>query len=390
MSRIDPVCFPPARHNGVTVCSECFDDTDLTDHITNYEKSGDCTYCGTAREHVAPFDEIAQFVAQRMGTFYGQAVDQLMYVSREGGYQGAHEDTYDCLYGSIGLQLTSLDEERLRHDLASEIGDDAWCDYDNAALEIDQSLMSSWDEFQTATKGERRFFFHNIGEPETSHPDERSIIQFLNEVAGLIASSGLVQIVDAGYVLSRARPFVEEPWTTAAELGPPPVEHALQSNRMNPPGIPMFYGAETDDLAAMETRADQMTIGRFETRRPIRLIDLASLPEVPGFFSEASREHIQGLAFLHQLSAKMAEPVEQSNRINVDYIPTQILTEFLRDYEFEGGPVDGIRYVTALESEGENTVLFATQDNLVHGEEYAESDNRWLVLTSTSQYQSQA
>ena len=162
MSRIDPECFPPASDCYTAVCTECFDDPDLAERIESYQVAGECSYCGVAREHIAPFDEIAQFIGERMSTFYGRAVDQLPYNSREGGYLARHEDTYDCLYESIGLELSSDGEEALRHDIVGEIGDDVWCDFDWLSLEIDQSLLSSWAEFCAATKSSRRFFFHNI------------------------------------------------------------------------------------------------------------------------------------------------------------------------------------------------------------------------------------
>lgn len=388
MSRIDPECFPPASYSDSTVCTECFDDLDLSERIEGYGTSGECSYCGVERNFVAPFEEIAQFIAERMSTFYGRAVDQLPYNGREGGYLARHEDTYDCLYESIGLELTSENEEALRNDLADEIGDDLWCDFDWLALEIDQSLLSSWSEFCSATKSLRRFFFHDIGQAQSYHPDERSVIEFLHEVTALIEKMGLVQTIPAGYSLFRARPHDGNPWVTSNDLGPPPAAIALQSNRMNPPGIPMFYGAETGELAALEVRAIQATIGEFKMLRDVRIINIADLPPVPGFFSEASREERQGLSFLHRLTRLMAAPVPQNDRVNVDYIPTQILTEFFRDYSFDEGQVDGVRYVTSLEREGANAVLFATQDNLVTGAE-PQSAMRWIELVGIQEYVAQ-
>jgi hypothetical protein len=385
VSRIDPECFPTVSASGNTVCTECFDDLDLAERIEGYETPGECSYCGTDREFVAPFDEIAEFIAKRMSTFYGRAVDQLPYNGREGGYLARHEDTYDCLFESIGLELSCENEDALRDDLVGEIGDDLWCDFDWLALEIDQSLLSSWDEFCAATKSSRRFFFHNIGQAQSYHPDERSVIEFLHEVTALIEGMGLVQMIPAGYPLFRARPHDGDAWAEPCDLGPPPAAVALQSNRMNPPGIPMFYGAETANLAALEVRATQATIGEFRTLREIRIINLADLPPIPGFFSEASREERQGLSFLHRLTRIMAAPVPQNDRVNVDYIPTQILTEFFRDYGFDGGQLDGVRYVTSLNTQGANAVLFATQDNLVTDKE-PESAARWIELVATQEY----
>lgn len=384
MSRIDPENFSPSSFGDATVCEECFGDEDLTERIQAYETSGECSYCEEEREHVAPFHDIAEFIGERMGEFYGRAADQLPYDTREGGYQGRHEDTYDCLLESIGLAINSEQSELLADDLVSEIGDDTWCDYDWLSLEMDESLQSSWDQFCGATKGQRRFFFHHIGEPETNHPDERSIFGFLNELATLIEARGLVRTLPEGTFFYRARANEDGgEWSTALELGPPPAEVSLQSNRMNPPGIPMFYGAGTPELAVAETRQVDVTIGKFETNRPIRVVDLANLPPAPGFFSEATREQLQTLAFLHRLSEIMAQPVAQNNRVNVDYIPTQIVTEYLRDHEFAEGRIDGISYVTAVGSHSFNTVLFATRENVIDNFGLAVGESRWLVLTDT-------
>ncbi len=383
MSRIDPQNFSPRSFGDCKVCTECFDDADLAHRIQSYGEAGECSYCGAEREFVAPFHEIAEFIGERMGTFYGLAVNQLPYESREGGYLGRHEDTYDCLFESIGLEVTSEREDLLRDDLVVEIGDEAWCDYDWLTLDIDQSLIFNWEQFCATTKVHRRFFFHRFGEAEDNHPDERSALQFLVELAQLIENHGLVKELPAGTEFFRARPNENEPFTQAVDLGPPPTGKALQSNRMNPPGIPMFYGASSLELAIEEVRSSDVTVGTFTTGRALRVVDLAHLPRVPGFFSEAPRRTIRTLQFLHQLTGAMAAPVEQNDRVNVDYIPTQIVTEFLRDYPFRAGGIDGIQYVTALGSDGYNTVLFVTQDNVANEGQVTSPGRQWLLLSAT-------
>jgi hypothetical protein len=381
MSRIDPECFPPSRFGDATVCDHCFSDEDLVERIKSYEKSGECSYCQKVRKFVAPFNEIVEFIRERMETFYGLAVDQLPYESREGGYQSRHEDTYDCLYNSIGLDITSDRDDLLRDELVDEIGDEVWCDYDWLALEIDESLLFSWEQFCNVTKSHRRFFFHRIGETDQHHPDERSAFEFLHEVAELIQAHGFVRDLPKATIFFRARPNNGRVWERATELGPPPAGHSLQSNRMNPPGIPMFYGSSSPALATGETRSSDVTVGAFTAARALRVVDLAHLTPVPGVFSEATRKETQTLAFLHQLTEKMAEPVAQDNRVNVDYIPTQIVTEFLRDFSFIEGQIDGIQYVTALSEPGFNTVLFATQENVADANGEHLSNHQWLQLT---------
>jgi len=387
LSTSQTVLSPPIDDWDEAICSECLDDSDLRERIIGYNLSGHCKYCEEDRSHVAPFREIADFIGQRMATFFGLAVDQLPYESREGGYQGWNVDTDECLFGCIGLGLKTKNFDLLSSDLVDHIGDDAWCDYDWLALEYDASLLLSWEQFCASTKQSRRFFFHAIGDSRSTHPDDRSNIQFLDQVARVIEAHELIANYDPGYPLFRARENTAGTFAAAGELGPPPSEFARQSNRMNPPGISMFYGAETPELAVAEARSVNASVGHFETVRALRILDLASLPKIPGFFSEATRKERQSLSFLHALSGKMAEPVARDDRVHIDYVPTQIITEFLRDFQFEDGALDGIRYVTSLGLDGANVVLFATQTNVSDPQYAADNPECMLVLRSTQQFE---
>lgn len=387
MSRVDPECFPSAACSDNNVCPECFHDPDRAARIVDLGEPGDCSYCETFRKHVLSMDEIAEFIGERMATFYGRAVDQLPYVSKEGGYIGRHEDTQNCLFERIGLELKTPGFEELQDDILGVIGDDAWCDYDWLSLEINESLQSSWEQFCAAVKTQRRFFFHNIGDKGSSHPDERSIFRFLHELASIIEGRELIKSLDPGFKLYRARQAAKgEKFSTAKELGAPPAKVATQSNRMNPPGIPMFYGADNAKLAAAETRGSSLCVGEFKLIKSLRIIDLEDLPETPGIFSECTREERQTLIFLKKLSATFAKPVPQNDRVNVDYIPTQIVTEFLQDYEFYNGAIHGIRYRTSPGVPGSNIVLFTDNDLAIepHQDAAKAAEDQWLQLTDVT------
>lgn len=79
----------------------------------------------------------------------------------------------------------------------------------------------------------------------------------------------------------------------------------------------------------------------------------------------------------------MAEPVAQNDKGNFDYIPTQVLADFLPDYGFADGPIDGISYVTALGLQSFNTVLFATSENVTDDIGLSIGGSRRLVLSNT-------
>ncbi|MCO6416065.1 RES domain-containing protein [Siccirubricoccus sp. KC 17139] len=386
MSLVDPECFLRFHGSEQPVCARCFEDDDLRKVIKAHGGPRGCDYCGRKDAATIPLGEIAAYIQERMGKFYGKAVDQLPYESREGGYQGWHTDTYDLLFETIGLDLPRDGDNRLREDLVGELEDDVWCEYDWLVLEPDDSLRSSWGRFCSVVKHSRRFFFHNIDSGKDRDPDTRSPLEFLSEVCGLVERQRLIRTERKGYKLFRARPRkARERHTTAAALGPPPPEYALQSNRMNPPGIPMFYGAENAALATAETREKLVSVGTFETKRPIRLLDLADLPPVPGFFSETHRMDRLTMGFLHQFARIIVQPVPRNDRVHVDYIPTQVFTEFLRDYPFRGGRIDGLRYRSATGKKGANVVLFAGPkevEGATGDDEFGTPPKTWLRLAS--------
>jgi hypothetical protein len=95
------------------------------------------------------------------------------------------------------------------------------------------------------------------------------------------------------------------------------------------------------------------------------------------------------LSFLHAFTREIVKPVPRDERTHIDYLPTQVFTEYLRDARFGGKRIDGIRYPSATGKAGANVVLFATQEDFVGvGEEDPHFIFRrrkpWLELTGVS------
>ncbi len=321
-----------------------------------------------------PLREVVVHIRECLEQFYGYAVDQLPYESREGGYQGTTWDTYDLLFDELELDLPRDHNDRLRYILPFEISTEVWCNYDWLSLDYDEELDYAWQRFCRLIQHERRFFFA-VMRTEPDHDDESAWLRnreefpplgLLGEIVKLAEGFDMVRTIPAGSTIFRCRPCEREaPYSTAQELGPPPPERVLQANRMNPPGIPMMYGAETEEIAIRETRSPDVTVGRFRFERKVRILDLADLPRIPGLFSGVDRRTRLGLNFMHAFAREIARPVDRTDRIHIDYIPSQVVTEFIRDADFHGAPVDGIRYPSTLDAAGRNIVLFATQDELM-------------------------
>src|SRR5947208_1357742 len=197
----------------------------------------------------------------------------------------------------------------------------------------DQVLNESWDQFCDAVKYRTRYVIwlqDDQDDLEAHHTGEVPAARILDEVGRLIEGLDLIQPLPAGSRLWRAQthsdPTIDR---TAARLGTSPVEYAKQANRMNPPGIRMFYGADDFRTAVREVafRTDdtRVTLGLFETSTDSVVVDFTGLRPVPSMFDAERGGLRRQLLFLHrfvkQLSDRARPEYEQ-----IDYVPTQILT----------------------------------------------------------------
>jgi RES domain-containing protein len=336
------------------VCSSCFADEDLRAWIRDKNGPRGCDACERFDSPTVEFHKLAQRIDECIQRYYGLAVEQLGYCSAEGGYLGSHWDSWDML-DKVGLMLPR-DDGTLSDAIAQSITDDFWCDFDAGALEPDRALWSSWEGFCETVKHKRRFFFHATGQDDQ---DSFTPASLLSHIAGISNNIGLVVEIPIGTEFWRARTKISKgKRMNAADFGPPQVDQALQSNRMNPPGIPMLYLASTVKTALKETKTAQAKVGLWRAARSLRVLDLRALPSVPGMFSDADRTLALTLSFLHDFAADIMKPVERDDRVHVDYLPSQVVTEFMRDYPFEGGVVDGIAYRSTVHRRGWNIALF--------------------------------
>ena len=155
-----------------------------------------------------------------------------------------------------------------------------------------------------------------------------------------------------------------------AGLGPPPRDKAKYPNRMSPSGIPMFYGAadkktaiaETYDWSANERK--DLVLAQFATAREMSVLDLRRVLEMPSIFDERHRHLRPGIQFLTRFIADFVRPIVKDGREHIEYVPTQIVTEYFRHVypAGEGGPVQGVLYNSAQDADGECCVLFFETD----------------------------
>ncbi|WP_418005846.1 RES domain-containing protein [Mycobacterium sp. PDNC021] len=240
-----------------------------------------------------------------------------------------------------------------------------WIKQDWERGPLDEQMTHSWETFKNLVKHQTRFFFAE----RSTGPDGCSSMtasQLLRAVAAAIQDIGEVWPTPCPHPLYRARmsrSLAEaSTFLDASQIGPPPPTLAA-ANRMSPAGISMFYGSTDRETAIAEVGAHSsqswVVTGEFTPAREIRLIDLTQLPAVPSIFDSGRRPQFHAIRFLHRFVEDITLPVELDGREHIDYVPTQVFTEYLR-YAFPAR-VDGLMFPSSQGS-GSNVVVFYGPD----------------------------
>ncbi len=128
---------------------------------------------------------------------------------------------------------------------------------------------------------------------------------------------------------------------------------------------------------------DVATIGCFEPVEDLFVVDLHDLPEVPSLFDEARRDSRALIRFLRGFAEELSRPVERDGAGHVEYVPTQIVTEHLRNVfrDYADHPVDWFVFASAQSQGGRCIVLFADRVGCLEKDDYPRDRGISLRLT---------
>jgi len=319
-------------------------------------------------------DEVISFISQGFGREYDRPENCLPWDGREGGWQGRDtSDSSDVVSDEDIVNWDQKGAERLHDDLVRAFGDRQFVERDPFGIKEHEGLRYSWESFCKMVKHHTRFVFFNAKRGRRSRrsfdPDEDRITPaklILDAIGRLIEKHALVRELPRRSKLIRARQHkIRDNPSNAAELGSPPPEKASQS-RMSPAGISMFYGAEDERTAFLETfdprdkRAKAVTFATFETARKLRILDLTQIPDLPSIFDETGFPQRSGIIFLRHLDDDISKPIARDGREHYEYIPTQIAAEYFRSVlKIDGNYIDGIAFKSSRSNAGISYCIFA-------------------------------
>ena len=130
-----------------------------------------------------------------------------------------------------------------------------------------------------------------------------------------------------------------------------PPQKSAKENRASPAGIVYLYVAENEHTAIAEVRPsmlDEISVARIKVLQRLKILDLSF-----NFPVEILLPH-KGSHTLTILAKEYMVPLDIKDN-NGGYLPTQLITEFIRKHEFG---FDGIRYNSSLDLGGKNLVIF--------------------------------
>lgn len=344
------------------VCAKCVSDKVLKRAINLNASSETCDYCHKISKNkniAAPVETIIALILEGFTYEWENPLNELSYISSEGGWQGEVLDHWDI---SEHIQdEAEIENEELLRDIRESLIDRKWCRPNSMSWE--EALSFSWNAFTKLIKHKYRYTLSQISEEisyssyESGFISPKKMLHVLGRIAN--AHKGLIVELPKETEIFRVRWFEEKPnenLLCAKELGTPPEECAVITNRMSPSGIPLFYGALDEKTAVTETVNDKKyahrVIAKFKNVKNLKVLNLCSLPKMPSLFDKKNRDARDIIRFLRKFSDNVSCSIDRDDRReHIEYVPTQMLSEYFRYiFKYKKNKIDGILYPSSKTS----------------------------------------
>jgi len=348
--------MPPKDHTGV--CANCFSDYALKNYVNKNLVVEWCSFCGKTSDEKIGADPSEVFAYFEACLWHDWDIpENCLYYGEDGEWETAGlTDVYTGYELIHDVYYDHFKNFQLLEYFANELSDTQFVERNFERLNIRDIYKYSWESFTDTVKHRKRYLFSQVNELDADEANDEELIptaSFVNVISGYIVSNALILKVPTGTTFYRARVYETPFELTAQQLGTSPTEKATYSNRMSPAGIPMFYGGLAKETALVETIDNDLNraqnkkaaIGKFRTLRILQIVDFTRLPPIPSLFDDDLRELRDGLTILHAFIKDLSIPIKKDGREHIEYVPTQIITEYIRDFlKVDGQRIDGIYY----------------------------------------------
>ncbi|MGY4533555.1 hypothetical protein ACVW0Y_002687 [Pseudomonas sp. TE3786] len=341
------------------ICFGCVLDTYLGNHIKRKGVSDSCSLCSSKRKCIA-LTEIVSRVEQILHAYIDEGEVGFRWgQDGSGQYQRGERidvwvseifrcDNVEPIVTTVCRHLTSYSDDinySMRPFTPDDIGHQ-WGDFQ-------EGMMHGNRFFNEGAKTFLDWLFDGLDRYSASS-DEHAVVRELTPEnappiyrARTCMSPGIV------------REIAGDP---AQKLSTPPKELAGEG-RMNPAGVPTFYGAFERETCVAELRppvGGSVVSGEFKLRRTVKVLDFgrfedADLGPEPSFFDPKYFTKTQRREFLRYIHNVITVPVLPGSERQ--YLTTQVIAGYLAN---RCKPrIDGVIFKSVQNMSGRNIVLFS-------------------------------
>lgn len=347
-------------------CKSCINDKYIYNNLKKYGEMSECSYCQQRRKTIS-VKEIAEEVEGGITTEYKQC-EMEYYDPVKGKYTVSTLCLEDILYGVY------LCREDLFEDICSYIAIDGWFERDNEYIgdkeDISAIHNNKWKTFCHMVKYETRYVFFNQWDEDQEDERAKNILEFISKA---VEKLDLIKQISPqmGFYRGRTHHTREGAFSSDNQLASPPARYA-KANRMSAEGISIFYGANNIKtvLAEIYNGTDRYaTIAQFKNNNELCLLDLSNVlhMKLPSLFDRKNRDKRGYIRFFKDFINMIISPVD--NIPAIEYVPTQILTEYFRHVYGYGCMFDGILYPSAKNPRGKCYALFFNNEQCIKGKD---------------------
>lgn len=327
-------------------CVNCFESQYLNQIISGSDEIGSCDYCLSK--------DVSTYTPKELNLFFKGIID-LYEVDETKGLPIEEQLIIDFpqkIFTSI-LTESKNTKELIREILIDDIvyyeetlNNTVRLKFHKSEIEkvIIKPLSSSWDKFSEEIKSINRFHLIN----ELDLEKFKSLFKHFEKR------------ISKKEQFYRARICSDRKGHPLEKMGNPPA-HLAKAGRANPEGISYLYLANEVKTTLYETRSslfDYVSVGTFrikeEVDKDLKVVNLSS--DTYDLFYLAEKESLEEVllhrSFTDKLEKELSKPRRKSDS-ELDYLPTQYLSELIKSMGF-----DGIEYQSSLYSGGYNIAIF--------------------------------
>lgn len=339
-------------------CSECFCDEEVRAIINGISDIGNCELCDSTNVHVYNtektyendslvnmFEDLIQIFTPStlLPSGYPRAEIGLLKDELQNNWHIFSNISSGKIYSLITNLCKDLYEEQ------PEIFDNPIGIiemYDEDYLNAHSLLKNkTWDQFTNNLKHVNRFHTNNLN------------LDILDRFCSFIRKH-----YHADSIFYRGR-ISERSGFSIDKMGAPDKMYAT-AGRANCEGISNLYLADSEETTIREVRAgafDFVTVGKFKLLNDIIVVNLKDIDKISPFKIGLDKlEYAVNRENLKRLNKELGIALRR-NDSNLDYIPTQYISDFIKSLNIEkefGGRYAGIEYNSTMNSTGFNLSIY--------------------------------